>query len=652
MEPLFLFRPDHADTRADTKGVPMPTAPLPENPSLEHLKSQAKLVRDLIRSGDDGALSMVDEFHPRRDAASLTEPERVGFKTADAQLIVARMYGFASWARLRAHLGIISTSSFTPLPEAADLSPADEFIVDACLDYGGHGSRPDKRIARAHLLLEEDPAVATISLAALATVGDHNRLRTILDETPNQVNAPCGPNQWPPLLYATYSRIRTDNPTWSPIETVRLLLDGGADPNAGFLWRGLVPPFTALTGALGGGEHHQPWHPDRLELAELLLDAGADPNDGQGLYNNGIGGQNHDNPAHLQLLVHHGLGTPQDGPWYQRLGDKLREPGELLYDELEAAAKRNRPTILRYLLSLGVDPTRPVGRSQLPPARIAAAEGHDTILDVLAAYGIDTELTPVEKALRHSRSNGVDALDTLLDEHPDLLDDLRQIQPWLCRNIAPGDDAMLRRLVDLGFDINDRSATKTPLHHAAEAGDTDLARLLIEHGADPNLVDTHIGATPWGWANHNRHTDTADYLHPLTHHDDPLPEFTITSPARTATLTTPQLIEAHLDRLDQQGHPTLVTLRHDRSALTIGLGHPHASVALYLDSDNSAWHATTQLSSPPAEELSWESTSGDKTFNPDAYLTVTEIRAIASAFIADPSNRPQSATWRREGTAS
>ena len=649
MEPLFLFRPDHADTRADTKGVPMPTAPLPENPSLEHLKSQAKLVRDLIRSGDDGALSMVDEFHPRRDAASLTKAERVGFKTADAQLIVARMYGLASWARLRDHLDVVSTSSFTPLPEDADLSPADTFIVDACLDYGGHGSRPDERIARAHELLERDPSLATGSIAALATVGDHAGLRLALDETPDLVKAPCGPNRWPPLLYATFSRIRTDNPELSSIETVRLLLDRGADPNAGFLWRGLVPPFTALTGALGGGEHHQPWHPDRLELAKLLLDAGADPNDGQGLYNNGIGGQNHDNPAHLELLVNYGLGTPKNGPWYQQLGDKLREPGELLYDELEAAARRNRPTILRYLLSLGLDPTRPIGRSQLPPARIAAAEDHDTVLDLLAEHGIDTELTPTEKALRHTRSNDIDALDTLLDQHPDLLDDLRRGQPSLCRNVSSSDQAMLRRLVDLGFDINDRSTTKTPLHHAAEAGDTDLARLLIEHGADPNLVDTHIGATPWGWANHNRHTGTADYLRPLTHHGDPLAEVAITSPGRTTALATPQVIEAHIDRLDKQRHPTLVTLRHDRSALTIGLGHAQSSVALYLDGDNVAWHATTQQPAPPAEDITWASTSGDKTFNPDAYLTTSESRAIASAFITDPSNKPHAATWQREG---
>jgi hypothetical protein len=45
-----------------------------------------------------------------------------------------------------------------------------------------------------------------------------------------------------------------------------------------------------------------------------------------------------------------------------------------------------------------------------------------------------------------------------------------------------------------------------------EAGDVDQARLLLDHGADPNLVDTHIHATPWGWANHFGHHDTAAYL--------------------------------------------------------------------------------------------------------------------------------------------
>ena len=145
------------------KGSTVPTAPLPENPSLEHLKSQAKLVRDLVRSGDDGALAMIDEFHPRLDQALLHETDRASFKTTDAQLIVARVYGFASWPKLRAHLTIVDKGSFTPLPEDAELSPADEFIVAACLDYSEHGPRPEVRIARAHEMLANDPSLAEAS---------------------------------------------------------------------------------------------------------------------------------------------------------------------------------------------------------------------------------------------------------------------------------------------------------------------------------------------------------------------------------------------------------------------------------------------------------------------------------------------------------
>ena len=50
--------------------------PLPDHPNLRHLKDQAK---DLLKAGA---------------AASL----------ADAQLQIARLYGFASWPKLKAHV--------------------------------------------------------------------------------------------------------------------------------------------------------------------------------------------------------------------------------------------------------------------------------------------------------------------------------------------------------------------------------------------------------------------------------------------------------------------------------------------------------------------------------------------------------------------
>jgi len=411
----------------------VPSTPLPENPSLAHLKGQAKLVRDLIRSGDPGGLSMVDEFHPRHRSNDLDDEQRQSFKTTDAQLIVARLYGFASWQRLRDHIAVVSANSFTPNAETG-LDGKRSFIENACLDYAEGGPSPEDRIAEAHRMLADDPSVATGSVEALATAGDHSALAALLDKELDLANEPCGPNGWPPLLYATYSRIDVERPDWSAIETVRTLLTRGADPNAGFLWRGHVPPFTALTGALGRGESHQPIHTDRLAIARLLLEAGADPNDGQALYNNGIGGQNHDDPTHLELLVEFGLGTNKDGPWYQRLGDQLREPAELLYDEVEAACKRNRPTVLRHLISLGLDLDRPVGRSQQTPARIASGEGHRPVLDVLAEAGIDISPTPTEEALRHTRTNDVDAMTPLLDREPGLLDELLVNHPGLVKS--------------------------------------------------------------------------------------------------------------------------------------------------------------------------------------------------------------------------
>lgn len=444
MERCSSFWPDHADTGQHERGPSVPTTSLPENPSLEHLKGQAKLIRDLIRAADPGGLSMVDEFHPRLDAADLDDDRRAGFKTADAQLIIARMYRFSNWNRLREHVAVVTAHSFTPHAErASDPDQPSSFVKDACLDYAEDGPSPAYRLAAAHRMLEADPSLASGSIEALATVGDHRALATDLDNHPDAVNEPCGPNDWPPLLYAVYSRVSTDNADWSALETVKVLLDHGADPDAGFLWRGLTPPFTALTGAFGGGESHQPWHTERLAIARLLLDAGADPNDGQLLYNNGIGGQNHDNPAYLELLVEYGLGTQQNGPWYQRLGDQLRDPAELLYDELEAAAKRNRPTILSYLATLGLDINRPIGRSQTTPARIAAAQGHDSILALLAEHGIDTELTPTETALQFTRTNQTNELRQLLTEHPELLPQLRTEHPGLCKNVTPEHTAML-----------------------------------------------------------------------------------------------------------------------------------------------------------------------------------------------------------------
>ncbi|HUS62845.1 MAG TPA: hypothetical protein VMY34_11650, partial [Acidimicrobiales bacterium] len=77
----------------------MPSACLPDNPDLEHLKNQARGLQRRVRAGDADAVAAVREQHPRADLA-LDRPCTL----ADAQLVLARRYGFATWARVKRHV--------------------------------------------------------------------------------------------------------------------------------------------------------------------------------------------------------------------------------------------------------------------------------------------------------------------------------------------------------------------------------------------------------------------------------------------------------------------------------------------------------------------------------------------------------------------
>src|SRR5215211_3376964 len=68
---------------------------LPPNPSLEQLKHQAK---DLLKASRDlnlQALLRIEQYLPNRSGVATL---------ADAQLVLAREYGFASWPKLKRHV--------------------------------------------------------------------------------------------------------------------------------------------------------------------------------------------------------------------------------------------------------------------------------------------------------------------------------------------------------------------------------------------------------------------------------------------------------------------------------------------------------------------------------------------------------------------
>jgi hypothetical protein len=360
------------------------TARLPDDPSFGQLRRQAKDLRDLSRAGVQGALDLVGAHHP-------DGPHAVSL--AGAQFVVARHYGFPSWAALRRYVTTIERYRGAPDEVASADEPAGEFLMLACLRYGDDDS--PERWQRAARLLAGHPEITRNSVHAAAAAADAGALEALLRENPALAGAEGGPYRWEPILYLAYARHDPSVSEEATVRSARLLLDHGADPNAGYLWHGLIPPFTALTGALGSGEGGQPQHPHGLALARTLLEAGADPNDGQALYNR----QFDSDDSHLRLLLRHGLGRGDGGPWRARLGGRIDAPAELIREQLRWAVTHDMRDRVRLLAEHGADLRAPfeAGEDRLvrcvnacdgrTPAEVAAVCGCWAVLDWLVEHG-------------------------------------------------------------------------------------------------------------------------------------------------------------------------------------------------------------------------------------------------------------------------
>ena len=82
----------------------MPPHLLPARPSLEQLKNQAKDLLKAYRAGQSPAVARFRESMPRPFGTKEDQPERPAFSLRDAQHVVAREYGFASWSQMHTHI--------------------------------------------------------------------------------------------------------------------------------------------------------------------------------------------------------------------------------------------------------------------------------------------------------------------------------------------------------------------------------------------------------------------------------------------------------------------------------------------------------------------------------------------------------------------
>src|SRR5436190_680779 len=131
----------------------MASRDLPSRPNLEHLRNEARdLHRKLKATGPDTKLS-------------------------EAQLAVARSYGFPSWPKLREHVETINRYFWPPVEagsDSEDLDLVERFLAYASLTYSGAEAR--QRPQEAAALLEAHPEIAMASVHAMAAANEADAL--------------------------------------------------------------------------------------------------------------------------------------------------------------------------------------------------------------------------------------------------------------------------------------------------------------------------------------------------------------------------------------------------------------------------------------------------------------------------------------------
>ncbi|HEV2210644.1 MAG TPA: ankyrin repeat domain-containing protein [Verrucomicrobiae bacterium] len=472
---------------------------LPPRPSLEQLKKQAKEFLQSVRSGEPDAVRRLREFHP--DFAKLADSESAPARLslADAQLTVAREYGFASWVKLKARVGMLAASHDPAVALQAAL------LAD---DTAGVAGLLEKFPALKDRLNEPLPDYGFGATPLMAAV--HRTNREMID-----------------LLLAAGADINARSHWWAGSFGVLdndhgladFLIARGARVDAHAAARlGMLDKLRELVGAdpavvaARGGDGQTPLHfACSVEVAHFLLEQGADID--------AVDVDHESTPAQYMMgerrevaryLVARGCRT--DLLMAAALGD-LGLVGRLLDEDPsrihlsvspEHFPKKNpRAGGSIYIWTLGPNKS---------PHVLAHESGHAEVLRCLM------ERSPDSLKLSLALELGDKALfDRLVAAAPDMPKSLAPAERRRLADAAQNRNLeMVRRMLEAGWPVDARGQHGgTALHWAAFHGQAEMTRLILRFHPPLEVVDSDFGGPPLGWAIHGSlgdgHTDNADF---------------------------------------------------------------------------------------------------------------------------------------------
>lgn len=461
------------------------TKELPAQPSLEQLKKQAKdLLRD-HQANDPEALARFREHLPELQDQPESATRSAKLRLHDAQSVIAREYGFDSWARLKAEVEKRADAALKPVLEdfcrLVQRGAVEELRVllaehpvlkkhlDAPLfDFGSPAMRMavnQKNLPLIEFLLEAgadinkrsewepgsfgvldnvDPEFgqyllekgALLDVHSAAGLGKVAELREMLEAAPSLVNARGG-DGGTPLHFA------------KNLEVVNLLLEFDADVTIRDLDHG-------STAAM--------WQIDKKDILYRLIEAGSS----------------------IDIFM------------------------ACYYGDLDLAkrALREDPGCLESVIGVGKFDAKPGGNiyiwkigNGVRPLELASVNQHGELSDFLAR-----QAAPTQKLIMACNRGDLEGARALLNQHPGLVENL---SPEDARALPDavwfGREEAVDAFIACGFPLDARGQDQgSLLHIAAWTGRPRLVRKFIDLGLDlEDRKDIH-GSTPLGWACHGK----------------------------------------------------------------------------------------------------------------------------------------------------